>query len=71
MNEKSAEKIIDEMVASQKNFNALLLELKENANKEGFETYKKIFSEIMGAMLLDIVNPILKEFAHLKPKELK
>jgi hypothetical protein len=70
MKHNLAKEIIAEMVISQKKYNELLLKIKTSSTDKDFDFYKKGFAQIMGTMLLDIVNPIVKEHPDLKPEEL-
>ena len=65
-----AKKVIDKMVESAREFDDLLFEIQEKSSIEEFKIYQKAFAKVMGFMLLDIMNPILKEHPDLKPPEL-
>ena len=65
-----AKEIIGEMVVSQKKYNDLLLKINATSTNKEFDFYKKGFAQIMGSMLLDIINPIVKEHPDLKPEKL-
>lgn len=45
--------------------------VKERCGIEEFEVYRKSIGKIMGTMLLEIMNPIYKEYPDLKPLQLK
>lgn len=42
----------------------------DTASPEEFEAYRTSVAQIMGTMLLDIMNPIYQEYPDLKPLEL-
>jgi len=65
-----AKEIINEMVINLKKYNDLLLKIKTTSTQKEFDFYKKGFAQIMGSMVLDIVNPIVKEHPDLIPKKL-
>lgn len=67
MEYKIAKKVIDKMVESAQGFDELLLEIKDNCPTEEFILYQKGLAQVMGYMLLDIINPIVKEHPDLKP----
>lgn len=43
----------------------------ETSSAEEFETYRTAVGQIMGTMLIDIMNPIYREHPELKPPELE
>jgi len=70
MKHQLAEEIINEMVINLKKHNDLLLKIKTTSTQKEFDFYKNGFAQIMGSMVLDIVNPIVKEHPDLKPEKL-
>ena len=70
MKHQLAKEIIDEMVINLKKYNDLLLKIKTTSTQKEFDFYKKGFAQIMGSMVLEIVNPIVKEHPDLKPEKL-
>ena len=42
----------------------------ESCSREEFEAYRSAVGQIMGTMLLDVMNPIYREHPDLKPDEL-
>ncbi len=47
-----------------------VLMVKEQCSEEEFQAYRRAIGGIMGAILLDVMNPIYKEHPLTKPKEL-
>jgi len=43
----------------------------DTSSAEEFEAYRLAVGQIMGTMLLDIMNPIYREHPELKPPELE
>ena len=43
----------------------------DTSSAEEFEAYRMAVAQIMGTMLLDIMNPIYREHPDLKPPELE
>jgi hypothetical protein len=43
----------------------------DSSSAEEFEAYRAAVGQIMGTMLLDIMNPIYREHPELKPPELE
>lgn len=65
-----------------KQINSLMLEygqkldasvqlVKERCSEEELRGYRKAVGEVMGLMLLDIMNPLYARHPHLKPGSLK
>ena len=71
MKYKIAKKVIDKMVKSSKEFDELLSEIKNECSEEEFKVYQNGFAQVLGYILLDIINPIINEHPELKPKELE
>jgi hypothetical protein len=42
----------------------------DTSGAEEFDAYRNAVGQIMGTMLLDIMNPIYREYPELKPPEL-
>ncbi len=70
MNKLTAEKIIDSMVRLNGEFNSHLIEVQTMCNEKDFNNYKRKVGKIMAYLLVDIVNPIVRQFPELKPDEL-
>lgn len=49
---------------------AALARIEVMCSPQEFETYKLMVGGTMGAMLLELVNPIIAQFPDLKPPEL-
>ncbi|MBI5874303.1 MAG: hypothetical protein HZB81_00365 [Deltaproteobacteria bacterium] len=45
--------------------------VKNTCDSEEFEIYRKAIGKIMGTMLVDIMNPIYKQYPDIKPPQLK
>jgi hypothetical protein len=71
MKEQLANKIIELMLKHGAELNEILMSIKESSNDEEFDFYRKSIGKVMGYMLLDVMNPIFKEYPSLKPGDLK
>lgn len=43
----------------------------DTSSTEEFEAYRNAVGQIMGTMLVDIMNPLYREYPDLKPPELE
>ena len=51
--------------------NAILAEIQIICSDDEFERYKRMISQSMGCMLLDVINPIVELYPDLKPSQLE
>lgn len=65
-----AKKVSDEMVSIGGRLNQLLWTIKEEAEEEEFRRYRRAIGEVMGVMLLEVMNPLYAEHPDVKPAEL-
>jgi hypothetical protein len=47
-----------------------LIEIQAKCTPEEFISYKGMIGKSMGAMLLDVINPIVAKYPGLKPREM-
>jgi hypothetical protein len=45
--------------------------VKERCTEDEFVAYRRAIGDVMGLMLLDIMNPLYARHPHLKPEQLK
>jgi hypothetical protein len=54
-----------------KKLNASLIQVQENCSSAEFERYREVVGQIMGEMLIEIMNPIYSRHPELRPNELE
>jgi len=69
LKEEIAKDIIELAIQHNAQLNSSLHHVQNNCSKEDFEKYRKAVAPIMGKILLNIINPILKEHPSLSPSE--
>lgn len=70
-NKKVALEISNMMIEFGGRINESIALVKDNCASEEFEQYRNAAGNILGEMLLEIMNPIYVRFPEIKPKELK
>jgi hypothetical protein len=48
----------------------VLSEIKPSCSDDEFKQYREMIGKSMGAMLLDVINPIVQKYPDLKPPQL-
>jgi hypothetical protein len=71
MSRSAAKRIMDLMVKHGAEQDAVLAEVQPLCTETEFEAYKQMIGRSMGAMLLDVMNPIIERYPDLKPHQLK
>lgn len=71
MDKKVATEVVDLMVEFGDRLNQSVVLVKDNCSHDEFIIYRNAVAKLMGDMLLDVMNPIFKEFPELKPDRLK
>jgi phenylpyruvate tautomerase PptA (4-oxalocrotonate tautomerase family) len=69
-NQDIAKEISELMLSYGAKLDASVAVVIDKCSKEEAIVYKKAVGKIMGAMLLEIMNPLYKQHPELKPKEL-
>ena len=69
--EKIAEEISKLMLEFGARLDASVALVKDNCTAEELQLYRRAVGEIMGAMLLDIMNPLYEKHPRLKPEQLR
>jgi hypothetical protein len=70
MKRESAKEINQLMMEFSKKLNDSIF-LVDKTNIQEYNQYRLAIGQIMGTMLLEIMNPIYKQYPDLEPKELK
>jgi len=66
-----AERVNALMLEIAAKLNASIADVGSSCPEEEFATYRRVVAKIMGAMLLDIMNPIYAAHPALKPSQLE
>jgi hypothetical protein len=67
MNVEVAEKLAILMLQINSKLNDSVAYVRDTCDKEEFEAYRKAVGNLMGAILLDVEEPIYKEHPSLRP----
>lgn len=67
MNIEVAEKVAVLMLQINSKLNDSVAYVRDTCNKEEFEAYRKAAGKLMGAILIDVEEPIYKEHPSLRP----
>jgi hypothetical protein len=70
MSREAAKKLLSIVLRHSAEQDAVLLELQKICSEDEFNQYRKMVGKSMGAMLLEIINPIVAKYPDLKPPEL-
>jgi hypothetical protein len=69
---RDAAKIVMELVTRRAaEQDALLIEIQSLCTEDEFNEYRHMIGKLMGAMLFEIINPIIAKYPELKPSELR
>lgn len=70
MSQEAAKKLLSVVLRHSAEQDAALVELQKVCPEDEFKQYKKMVGKSMGAMLIEIINPIVAKYPDLKPPEL-
>jgi hypothetical protein len=69
---RDAAKIIMELVTrNAAEQDAVLIEIQSLCTEDEFNEYRLMIGKSMGAMLFEIINPIIAKYPELRPPELR
>jgi hypothetical protein len=72
MMSRHAAKIVMELVAKNAaEQDAVLTEIQSLCTEDEFNEYRLMIGKSIGAMLFEIINPIIAKYPELKPSELR
>jgi hypothetical protein len=71
MSREAAKKILETVIRHGAEQNEVLLEVQHMCSTDEFALYKRMIGRSMGAMLLDVMNPIIEMYPDLKPAGLE
>jgi hypothetical protein len=70
MSRQAAKTLLDVVTRHAAEQDSALRQIQQMCPIEEFTEYKKMIGKSMGAMLLEVINPIVSRFPDLKPPQL-
>ncbi len=70
MSRDAAKIVLDVITRHAAEQDAALMEIQGMCTREEFSQYKQMIGKSMGAMLLEVINPIVARYPDLKPPQL-
>ena len=70
MRRNVAVKVVDVMLEYSARLDSLVADLRDNCDEREFKQYRNAIGQVLGTVLLDILNPIFGEHPDLKPPQL-
>jgi hypothetical protein len=71
MSREAARKVADLVMRHGAEQDQVLIDIRPLCSLDEFEMYKQMIGKSMGAMLLDVLNPIFEKHPDLKPPQLE
>jgi hypothetical protein len=71
MSKAAAKELLDVALRSAAEQDAVLDKIVGLCSPDEFSEYKRMIGRSMGALLLDVINPIVAKYPDLKPQEMK
>ncbi|MCP3669199.1 MAG: hypothetical protein GY814_01925 [Gammaproteobacteria bacterium] len=71
MKKEVATEIVDLMMEFGGRLNQSVALVQDNCSEDELVSYRRAVGKLMGAMLLDVMNPIFDEHPELKPDQLE
>jgi hypothetical protein len=72
MMSRDAAKIVMELVTrNDAEQDAVLTEIQSLCTEDEFNEYRRMIGKSMGAMLFEVINPVIAKYPELKPAELR
>ena len=71
MSRDAAKIIMDVAIKNAAEQDAALIEIQSLCNEDEFSEYRLMIGKTMGAMLFEIINPIVAKYPELKPSQMK
>ena len=71
MSRDAARMILDVAIKNAAEQDAVLAEIQPLCTEDEFSEYRRMIGKSMGAMLFEIINPIVGKYPELKPDQLK
>ena len=70
MRHETAARVVQLMLEFGQRLDEVVAILQQECDTDEFNAYRRGVGRVMGAMLLDVMNPIFEEHPDLKPKDL-
>jgi hypothetical protein len=70
MSREAAKVVLDVVLKHAAEQDATLVDIERLCSQDEFAQYKKMIGKSMGAMLIDVINPIVAKYPDLKPPQL-
>ena len=70
-NKETAKEISDLMLELGAKLNASVVLVRDTCEASEFNAYREAVGQLMGTMLIDVMNPLYSVHPELKPEELK
>jgi hypothetical protein len=71
MSQKAAKIIMDVVTRNASEQDAVLTEIQSLCTEDEFTEYRRMIGKSMGAMLCEIIHPIVAKYPELKPPQLR
>ena len=71
MSRDAAKVLMDVAIRNAAEQNAALIEIQSLCTEDEFREYRRMIGKSMGAMLFEIINPIVAKYPELKPAQLR
>jgi hypothetical protein len=71
MSQKAAKIIMDVVTRNAAEQDAVLMEIRSLCTEDEFNEYRRMIGKSMGAMLCEIIHPIVAKYPELKPTQLR
>ena len=71
MSREAAKIIMEIFIRNAAEQDAVLTEIQPLCTEEEFNEYRRMIGKSMGAMLFEIINPIVAKYPELKPTQLR
>jgi hypothetical protein len=71
MSREAAAEVLRAIVGHAREQDALLERIQRQCSQDEFNWFRRMIDKSMGAMLLDVINPIVAKYPELKPPELE
>jgi len=71
MSQEAAKVILDIVLRHAAEQDAALVKIQEICSRDEFDRYRRMIGGSMGAMLVDVINPIVERYPELMPPQLE
>jgi hypothetical protein len=71
MSQQAAKVIMDVVTRNAAEQDAALAEIQSLCTEDEFKEYRRMIGRSMGAMLFEIINPIVAKYPELKPPQME